>query len=375
MKMQIPLCKPSIKEYDVSLVSEVLASGWLAHGKWNKKFEEDFCNVVGTRHAVAMNSCTSALEVALQVNGIRGEVIVPSMTWVATANCVINSGAKPVFCEVNPKTRNVTPETVLSQITDNTEAVIVVHFGGQPCEIDRISALCSSKGLLLIEDSAETLGAKWKDLPAGSTGIGCFSFFPTKNITTCEGGMLTCNDDEIADKARTLISHGINSSTYSREEQRMPWLRDAVAAGHNFRLPDPLAALGVSQLSRLPAMNKKRSNIAAIYNQELSNLSEEFQLPFVHNEAEHSFQMYTVTINEEKRDEFVLFLRKLGIGASVHFDPPVHQQEYYRSIGWKTGMLPVTELLAKRLVSLPIYPDMTNAEAEVVTSAISKFFK
>ena len=122
-------------------------------------------------------------------------------------------------------------------------------------------------------------------------------------------------------------------------------------------------------------MNKKRSNIAAIYNQELSNLSEEFHLPFVHNEAEHSFQMYTVTINEEKRDEFVLFLRKLGIGASVHFDPPVHQQEYYRSIGWKTGMLPVTELLSKRLVSLPIYPDMTNAEAEVVTSAISKFFK
>jgi len=207
--MKIPLCLPDITKKEIDTVSNVLSSGWLAHGEYNKKFEESFSSMLGVKNSITMNSCTSALEIALKASGVTQEVIIPSMTFVATANAVITTGCTPVFCDVNLATRNVTATDILAAISPRTEAVIVVHYAGQPCNMDEISDLCERKSLLLIEDSAETLGAAWNGKQAGSYGIGCFSFFPTKNITTAEGGIFTTNDNDLAERARALISHGI----------------------------------------------------------------------------------------------------------------------------------------------------------------------
>ena len=217
--MNIPLCIPEIDQDEIDSVLKVLKSGWLAHGEYNHKFEESFSEFINVKHSISLNSCTSALELALKAHDIRGEVIVPSMTWNATANSVINTGGKPVFSEINPKTRNITAKLINEKITSQTEAVIIVHFGGQPCSMDEIIKLCNEKKLLLIEDSAETLGGTWKGKKTGSFANGCFSFFPTKNITTGEGGMFTTNDDNIANRVRTLSAHGVSSSTFEREKK------------------------------------------------------------------------------------------------------------------------------------------------------------
>lgn len=369
-KRKVPLCRPCISDEEVNAVADVLRSGWLAHGDYNHKFEEAFAKLIGVSHAICMNSCTSALEVALKVHGIKGEVIIPSMTWVATANAVVTSGATPVFCEVDAATRNVTAEILRSHINDKTEAIIVVHYGGQPCSMDDITALCEKHGLLLIEDSAETLGAKWKGRQAGSFGIGCFSFFPTKNITTGEGGMFTCQDDEIARKARALISHGIAKTTFAREKETKPWLRAAEMAGHNFRMPNPLAALGYHQLQKIDIMNDKRIQLAKRYDQLLASLSPDVRIPKVAEGAEHVYQMYTIEMNKDKRDNVLTQIRSQGVGASVHFDPPVHLQPYYLDNGCCLGMLPITERLVQELITLPMFPDMSEDDQDWVILCI-----
>lgn len=365
-RRNVPLARPSITQEEIDTVVEVLKSGWLAHGEYNHRFEEAFAEKIGVPHAISMNSCTSALEAALQAANIRGEVIIPSFTWVATANVVILARAKPIFCEIDPATRNVTAETIAEKITPQTEAVIVVHYGGQPCPMDEITALCERHGLFLIEDSAETIGATWNNRQAGSYGVGCFSFFPTKNITTAEGGMLTCKNDAFNKKVRGLIAHGVLSTTLAREKIERPWLRAAEMAGHNFRMPNPLAALGYGQIQRLDEMNAKRIQLADRYNQKLESLRATIQLPYVAPEATHVYQMYTILAPTDTRDQLLNFMRENGVGASAHFDPPVHLQPFYTEQGWKEGDLPITEELAKRIITLPIYPDMTEEEQDWV---------
>ncbi len=372
-KESIPLCRPSISEDDIALVTDVLRSGWLAHGDYNHRFEIAFAELLGVSHAISMNSCTSALEVALKVAKIQGEVIVPSMTWVATANAVVTSGACPVFCDVDERTRNVTVETLEQCRTPRTEAVMPVHFGGQPCDMDSIEAFCAKHDLLLIEDSAETLGATWNGKQAGSFGVGCFSFFPTKNITTGEGGMLTCQDAKFAEDARALIAHGIRSTTFAREKVARPWLRAAELAGHNYRMPNPLAALGWSQLQRLEAMNAERVRLALRYNEMLAALNPVLKLPDVVPGATHVYQMYTVQVERALRDRLVNVLRQKGIGASVHFDPPVHLQPAYRE--WHHTSLPVTEKLACELITLPLFPGMNERDQDRVVGAIKGFWQ
>jgi perosamine synthetase len=370
MKKDVPLCRPSIEESDIQEMAQIVRSGWLAHGQYNHDFEHEFCHQLGIKHAITMNSCTSALEIALKVAGIKGEVIVPSMTWVATANSVITTGGTPVFCEVDRATRNVTAETIAAHITPRTEAVIVVHFGGQPCAMGPIMDLCRKHNLFLIEDSAETLGATWDGRQAGSFTVGCFSFFPTKNITTGEGGMLSCVDDAFAAKVRALIAHGVESSTFAREKAERPWLRAATMAGHNFRMPNPLAVLGLRQMQRLGSLNARRQALAERYRAAFSALEPALVLPHVDPKATHVWQMYTIEVSEAIRDRLVLALRERGIGASVHFDPPVHLQPYYLERGCRSGSLPVTEKLARELVTLPMFPDMTHEEQDWVIEGV-----
>ena len=368
---EIPLCRPSITEAEISKVSEVLRSGWLAHGPCNQKFEEDFANFIGVPYALTMNSCTSALEVALQINNIRGEVIVPSFTWVSTANVVKLSGGTPVFCEVDLSSRNVSASNIEPHINSRTEAVIVVHFGGQPCNMSEIVSLCDKHGLLLIEDSAETIGGTWNNKQAGSFSHGCFSFFPTKNLTTGEGGMLTLHDEQLLRKAKRLIAHGIEATTYDRDGSNRPWERSAYDVGHNFRMSNPLAAIGIEQLKRLPWMNKRRQDIAKFYNNNIERTCPNIVIPKVVQGASHVYQMYTVLADEASRNEIVLSLREKGIGASVHFDPPVHMQPAYSSLEGKGIALPITEEISKRIITLPIYPDMKLDDAEYVVNCLA----
>lgn len=374
-KRVVPLARPSITQDAIDAVVETLESGWLAHGEYNHKFEEAFAKVLGVPHAISMNSCTSALEVALKVYDIKGEVILPSFTFVATANVVVTNGGTPVFCEVDEATRNVTVETIAEKITPQTEAVIIVHYGGQPCQMDDIVSLCEEHDLLLIEDSAETIGATWRGKVAGSFGLGCFSFYPTKNITTAEGGVLTVFDDDIDQKARALISHGIFGTTFAREKAERPWFRAAEMAGHNFRMPNPLAALGYHQILRLEDMNEKRVALAARYDELLAELAPNITTPVVAEGATHVYQMYTVMVENASRDGIVNYMRERGVGASVHFDPPVHMQPFYSKNYEVDGPMLVTEKLASHLITLPIYPDMSHDDQDWVVECLRNALK
>jgi perosamine synthetase len=367
---RVPLCRPSISPEDIASVAEVLRSGWLTHGEHNRQFEEAFARYLRVPHAISVNSGASALEVAIAVSGIRGAVIVPSMTFVATANAIVNAGATPVFCDVDGPTRNVTADTIRPHISSRTEAVIVVHYGGQPCQMDAIVQLCGRHGLLLIEDSAETLGATWRGQQAGSFGIGCFSFFPTKSITTGEGGMLTCRDDVFAERCRTMIAHGIGRSTLAGERLGQPWRRAATMAGHNYRMPNPLAALGHQQLRRLDELNGRRNALAARYTQQFTPLAAFLQPPVTAPGATHAWQMYTIEVGDGRRDAMVEQLLRHGVGASVHFDPPVHLQPYYQEHCRATTPLPAAEHLARRLITLPLFPDLTEDDQDWVVNAV-----
>lgn len=366
--MNIPLCIPSISDAELDLAREALTSGWLAHGPFNHKFEHAFAEYLGVKHAITLNSCTSALFLALKAQDISGEVILPSFTFVASANAVVTAGAVPVLVDIDYDTCNILPAAIEAAITPRTEAIMPVHFAGQPCLMDAISEIASRHGLALIEDSAETLGATFAGRQAGTFGAGCFSFFPTKNLTTGEGGMLTTDNGALAARVRVLASHGVPKTTYEREKEALPWYRSAVEPGYNFRLSNVLAAVGYAQMGRLDAMNARRQQLAAAYSARLADI-EAIALPVVHPQATHVYQMYTVKLKQGDRDRFVQELRKLGVGASVHFDPPVHHSLWYRQQSHPHD-LSVTECVAARIVTLPMYPDMTEGEVDFVCDCI-----
>lgn len=370
----IPLSKPYLGEEELSLVKQVLASGWLAHGPKCKKFEEDFAEYIGVKKAVALNSCTSALHLAIEAQNITGEVILPSFTFVASANAVVTAGAKPVFADIDYATCNIDPLKIRQAVNDKTEAIMPVHYAGQSCAMDEITDIAEENNLKIIEDSAECIGGEYKGKKTGSFSTGCFSFFPTKNMTTGEGGMLTTNDLELASKVTALRGHGIRSSTYEREKKEKPWLRAATYAGYNFRLCDILSAIGVCQLARIDEMNDLRRKHAAYLNKRLD--FDGVETPVEVDDCKHVYQMYTVKVSDNiDRTSFVKHLRDNGVGASVHFDPPVHLQPYYANMGWGKGKLPVTEKVAESIVTLPMYPQLTNEELDLMVSSVAEAIK
>ncbi len=364
--MHVPLCKPSIEKKDLRTILNCLKTSWLSHGPYNLKFEKLFSYKFKIPYSLSMNSCTSALECAIKCQNLKGEIIIPSFTWVATANAIINSGCKPVFADIELNSRNIDPASIVKNITKKTVAVLVVHYAGLPCEMDKISKICKKYKLKLIEDSAETLGAKFKNKFTGSFGLGCFSFFPTKNITTTEGGMLTFQNKKLYERAKKIIAHGID-----KKFKKNFWHRESVLAGHNYRLPNHLAALGYSQLKKLNLFNKKRNLIAKIYDKELSLYSNFFMVQKIPKNRTHSYQMYTTRVPKKFRDKFLKFMRNRNIEVSVHFDPPLHEQKYLKSFYKKK--LPKTDILSKEIVTLPIYPDMKKKQIHYVVDTIKKF--
>ena len=364
----IPLCLPTIGEEEIKAVSQALASGWLTDGPKNQELEENFAKYIGTKRAVSVNSCASALFLTLKALGIKGQVIIPSFTFTATANAVVTAGASPVYADINPATGNIDPDKLESLITSETEAVMPVHFAGQSCRMDKILEICQKHKLALIEDSAEAIGAKFKNKMTGSFGIGCFSFFPTKNMTTGEGGIITTDDDALANKIKTLAAHGIPRDK-SKTDSRF-WRRSATEAGYNFRLSNILAALGVEQLKKLDKMNDLRRQHASYLNQRLNK--EKIILPLEDTDCYHVYQMYTIQVDPQKRDELVLKLKANDIAASVHFDPPVHLQDFYQKNYPNKISLPQTELLAQSILTLPMYPNLSKDQLDQIIETVNK---
>lgn len=365
----IPLSKPNLDAEELNAVKEVLDSGWVAHGPKNEQFEKDFASYIGVEHAITLNSCTSALQLAIQGEKLNGEIILPSFTFVASANAIITAGCKPIFADIDYDTCCIDPNKIKPLINDRTVGIMPVHFAGQSCDMKQIMEIAEENDLKIIEDSAEAIGSEHYGKKTGTFGVGCFSFWATKNITTGEGGMLTTSSDEVAESVRALKAHGIPTTTWHRERERRPWLRDAVMAGYNFRMSDILAAIGVVQLKKLDKMNEARRKHAAYLNKHLD--FEEVELPVETEGNKHVYQMYTIKVNVDRSD-FVSGLRKRGIGATVHFDPPVHLQAFYRNLKIK---LPVTENVSESIVTLPMYPQLTIEELDKIVSAIEDILK
>lgn len=368
--MEIPLCEPAIEDEEVNAVEEVLRSGWLAHGPKNDEFEDVFADYVGVEHAISLNSCTSALHLAIEVNDITGEVIVPSFTFVASANAIVTAGATPVFVDIGRETRNLDPKAVEAAITQDTEAIMVVHYAGLPADMGAIMDIAEDNDLVVIEDTAETIGGTCDGQTAGSFANGCFSFYPTKNITTGEGGMFTTDDDEIAEKVAALIGHGIPSTTFDREDADQPWYRAATQAGYNFRMSNVHAALGVEQMKKIDKLTSTRRDHAAYLTERLQEVSG-IEPPVVPEDREHAYQMYTVLTDESiDRNAFVERLTEEGVGASVHFFPPAHEQPRYEDDGYVGGDLTVTEAVSRNIVTLPMFPKLTDEELDYIIETI-----
>lgn len=364
---KIPLARAFITDQELSAVNEVLRSGWLTHGPKNSEFEAQFADYIGVKHAISMNSCTSALFLALVANDIKGEVILPSFTFVASANAVVTAGAMPVFADISLKTYTIDPYSIESFLNDKTEAIMVVHYGGQCCEMDKISEICRKHNLLLIEDSAETIGGMYKGKKSGNWGIGCFSFFPTKNITTGEGGMFTTNNDTLAEKVRAYTGHGIVKSTFERIKTQKPWFRAASYPGYNFRMSNILAAIGVEQMKKIDRMNDKRRERSFQLLDELED-AEGITTPFIDKNSHHVFQMFTIRVESRLRDGLVHYLKEKGIESSVHFDPPVHKHPFYEKYADTTLMN--TEEVSNSILTLPMYPEITREEISYISETL-----
>lgn len=363
MVSPVPLSKPEVGEEELNAIREVFREGSLSHGPKVAAFEGAFAELIGTRHAIAMNSWTSAAFLVCSYIRERygvGEVILPSYTFVASANTIVSAGLTPVFADVEWATHEVTAATLAPHVSPRTRAIMPVHFAGRPCLMPEIMELARTRGIRVIEDSAECLGAAVGGRQAGSFDIGIYSFYATKNITTGEGGMVATDDDDLAAWLRVRMAHGIKKGSYSRDGVSQGWHRNAVAPGHNFRLSNFQAAMGLVQLSKLERMNRRRYDVAARYDRGLADVPN-VERPELLAPGAHSFQMYAIKVPESRRDRILLALQADGIGASVHFDPPVHWQTAYRDRGVS---LPVTERLARATITLPISsvqpPDQTD---------------
>jgi perosamine synthetase len=363
--VRVPLCRPDVGQAELDAVAKVFSTGALSHGPAIAEFENAFARRIGVRCAVAMNSCTSALYLACLYVRERigeGEIIVPSFTFVASANAIVCSGMSARLVDVEWETAEVSTRTIEPAINDCTRAIMVVHYAGLPCPMVEVMSLAAKYGLVVIEDSAECLGASVAGKQVGSFGWGVFSFYSTKNITTGEGGMVTTDDDELAGWLRLRLAHGVSKGSYSRDSVSRRWHRNAVVAGYNFRLSNFQAAMGLAQLNKLDEMNARRYAVAEQYYAGLKNVSG-VECPEHRPPGAHSYQMYPIKVRPEVRDKALVYLNERGVEASAHFDPPIHWQSAYSQ---QKISLPVTERLARATITLPISAVQTREQTQYV---------
>lgn len=372
----LPFHVPAIGEEEIAAVVGVLKSGWLTTGSKVKEFEQQFCRFVGARHAVAVNSATAALHLGLAAVGIKegDEVIVPTMTFAATAEVVLYLKAKPVLVDCTADTLNIDPVAIERAITPRTKAIIPVHFAGQPCDSERISSLARTHGLKVIEDAAHALPARDHSRMIGSIGdITCFSFYATKTITTGEGGMATTNNPEWAENMRMLSLHGISHDAWNRYSSEGSWYYEVTHVGYKYNLTDIAASLGIEQLKKCRRFAEARRRIADAYSAAFADLAE-IGAPFSEPDKEHAWHLYVIRLELERltinRREFIEALREMNIGSSVHFIP-LHLHPFYRqTFGYQPADFPEAAGAYERIVSLPIYPNMSDADVEDVIGAV-----
>jgi dTDP-4-amino-4,6-dideoxygalactose transaminase len=372
----LPFHVPAIGEEEIAAVVEVLKSGWLTTGAKVHEFEKQFSQFVGSRHAVALNSATAALHLALKAVGVRegDEVIVPTMTFAATAEVALYVGAKPVLVDCEPDTLNMDPAILEAALTPKTKAIIPVHFAGQPCDMNNILRFARAHGLKVIEDAAHALPATDRSRMIGSIGdITCFSFYATKTLTTGEGGMATTDNPQWAEKMRMLSLHGISHDAWNRYGAEGSWYYEIFSVGYKYNLTDIAASLGLAQLKKCHALAAARRRIAEAYNAGFADLAE-IRTPVCRHGIQHAWHLYVIQLELERltigRRDFIEALREKNIGTSVHFTP-LHLHPFYRrNFGYRPADFANASSVYERIVSLPIYPKMTAADVDDVIAAV-----
>jgi len=355
----IHIAKPQMGPEKKQAVLEVLDSGMIAQGPRVKAFEEAFAAMCGVKHAVATTSGTTALHVALLAHGIGegDEVITSPFTFIASANSVLFTGARPVFVDIDPGTFNIDAGQIEAAITPRTKAIMPVHLFGLTADMGEITEIAGHHGLAVIEDACQAHGAECHGKRAGSFGTGAFSLYPTKNITSAEGGMITTDDDAVAESCRVIRQHGMRRRYYHDE------------LGFNFRMTDVHAAIGLAQLGKLARFNAARAATASAYDEHLDGVV----VPPVPDGYRHVYHQYTVRVPNGRRDAFVDHLKANGVGSGVYYPVPIHQQTYYvEALGYDVSM-PVAEQAAREVVSLPVHPALTKDEVQTVIRAVNSF--
>lgn len=355
----IPIAKPQIGKEEKQAVLEVLESGMLAQGPKVEEFEEKFARYVGAKYAVAISSGTTALHLALLAHGVGpgDEVITSPFSFVSSANAALYVGAKPVFVDIEPDYFCLDPRWIEKKITKKTKAIIPVDLYGHPCQIEDIKSEALDKGLVVIEDACQAHGAEVEGRRVGSLTTTCFSFYPTKNMTTGEGGMVTTNNRQIAEKIKLLRAHGSKVRYYHN------------ILGYNFRMTDIAAAIGIEQLKKLEKFNRQRIKNAGYLSKKLEGI-DGIITPKVREGCRHVFHQYTIRITLEfgkSRDEVIEVLQKNEIGFGIYYPLPIHKQKLYRKLGYE-DKLPVAERMSKQVLSLPIHPGVTKKDLDKIAA-------
>lgn len=355
----IPIAKPVVEREEIEAVTRVLQSGIIAQGSKVNEFECSFAEYTGTEFAVAVNSGTAALHAALLAHGIgKGdEVITTPFTFIATSNSILFTGAKPVFADIKRDTFNIDPDKIVEKITKKTKAILSVHLYGQPADMDAITKIADECNLDIIEDACQAHGAGYKGKKVGSFGTGTFSFYPTKNMTTGEGGMITTDDESIAKKARLIREHGSGKKYYHE------------MLGYNYRMTDIAAAIGIVQLNKLEIFNKKRIANAAFLSENLKDIHT-INIPKIRRNVKHVFHQYTVRTDD--RDALLNRLKNNGIGYGIYYPVPVHKQALYSELGFD-DKLPVAENAAAEVVSLPVHPSVSEDDLIKITDTLETY--
>ncbi len=371
--MFIPYGKHCIEEDDIEAVSKALRRDYIATGPGIAEFEDAFAQYVGVKYAVALSSGTAALHACCFAVDISSgdEVITTPLTFAASANCVLYSGGTPVFADVNPDTYNISVEEIEKHITNKTKAIIPVHFTGQPCDMDQINAIAQKYNLYVIEDAAHANGAEYKGKKIGSiSDLTVFSFHPVKHMTTCEGGMVTTNNEELYKKIKAFRAYCITKDPDLLEDKdNGPWHYEMQGLGYNYRISDVMCALGINQLGKLDAFVKRRREIAECYNDKMKNF-DHIVLPYQLDGCNSSWHLYTILIKNGKRREAYDKLRKAGIGVDVHY-LPVYKHPYYQKHGFKDVKCPNAENIYEQIISIPIFYKLTDEEQAYVIKEIA----
>ena len=351
----IPIARPQMGEEEKQRVWEAMDSGSLAQGPRVHELEEHFAEFVGAGHAVATSSGTTALHLALLGYGIGpgDEVITVPFTFIASANSVLYTGARPVFVDIAERDFTIDPSLVEAAVTERTRAILPVSLYGQPADMDAVNEIAERHGLAVVEDAAQAHGAAIGKRRSGTWGAGTFSFYPTKNMTTGEGGMITTDDGALAERVRLLREHGM----------KVRYHHDVV--GYNFRMTDIAAAIGLAQLPKLPAANERRRAIAARYDDELRGVL----TPQVRPGVTHVYHQYTLRVNE--RDAFAEALKARGVGSAIYYPIPVHRQKPFLALGYGHESVPVTDRLTAQVLSIPVHPSLSDDEVAAVIEAVN----